>query len=188
MADKSLKRMRGDCCKANASAFFFYLSSGRYPTEAKIPPNDKRFKNGTVGGKWHQLVEFQKLIKNAYDWKLIQGTIIHNAEFKPMAHSWCEATCDDIGGLWNAHNSPDGRFVFDFTSTETHKFFLSVADFNRINHIPLEEEKNLWEGYEKHYHRFEYNPEEAKTIITQNMSTWKFYEFDSIAMDKELGW
>ena len=112
------KEIPGDCVGANTSVFYFYLSKGRYPNEAKIPPNvcpDKM-----IGGIDHQLVEFQKNIKRAYSWKLIQGTILNRMDSLPMAHCWCETTLEDIRGLWKRHSTLDGRFVFDFTQTKGH--------------------------------------------------------------------
>ena len=103
-----------------------------------------------------------------------------------MAHSWCEATLDDIGGLYKRQNTMDGRFVFDFTKTKGQLFFQSVFVHNLLCKIPLVNHDFEWDGNEHHYHRFEYNPEEAKAIILKNIGTWKFYEFDADAIDAEL--
>ena len=176
-----MKEILGDCVSANTSAFYFHLSAGRYPNNAKIPPNvcpDKM-----IGGKDHQLVEFQKNIKRAYGWKLIQGTVINRMDLLPMAHSWCEATCEDIGGLWKDRGSLDGRFVFDFSETKGQLFFQSVRQFNILSNIPPEKHELAWQRNEHHYHRFEYNPDEAAAIINKNIGTWKFYEFDTEPLD-----
>ena len=171
----------GDCVEANASIFYFYLTKGRYPTGAKIPPNICPEK--MIGGIDHQPIEFQKNIKRAYDWKLIQGTIINRMDLLPMAHCWCETTLEDIRGLWKRHSTLDGRFVFDFTQTMGQLFFQSVRQFNNLSNVPLDEHSDTWEGYEHLYHRFEYNFDEAKEIINKNIGTWKFYEFDTDPID-----
>ena len=180
------KEILADCIEANTSAFYFHISKGRYPTGAKIPPNDKRFKGTTVGGKDHQIDELKKNVERAYDWKLIQGTIINRMDLLPMAHCWCEATLEDIGGLWKRHSTLSGRFVFDFTQTKGQLFFQSVRQFNILSNIPPEKHELAWEGNEHHYHRFEYNPAEAEEIIQKNVGTWKFYEFDSKAIDTDV--
>ena len=180
----AMKKILTDCVSANTSAFYFHLSLGRYPTAAKIPPNVCPEK--MIGGKDHQLVEFKKNIERAYDWKLVQGTILNRMDLLPMAHCWCEATLDDNGGLYQRHKTLDGRFVFDFTKTKGQLFFQSVYTSNILFKIPSEEHEYYWEGNEHHYHRFEYNPAEAKAIINKNVGTWKFYEFDAEAIDAEL--
>ena len=172
-----LKKQIGDCVKANTRAFCFYLKSGRYPTDAKIPPNMSPDK--MIGGREHQLPAFQENIKHAYAWKLIQGTMINRMDFLPMAHCWCEATLEDVKGLYKRHSTLTGRFVFDFTKTKGQLFFQSVVQFNILGNIPPEKYELAWEGNEHLYHRFEYNPEEAEVIINKNIGTWKFYEFDS---------
>ena len=174
----------GDCVEANASAFYFHIIQDKYPNNAKIPPNVNPDK--MVGGVDHQFVAFKENVKRAYDWKLIQGTIINRLDLLPMAHSWCEATLDDTGGLYKRHSTLDGRFVFDFTKTTGQLFFQSVRQFNILSNIPPEEHELAWEGNEHHYHRFEYNPEEAKAIIQKNIGTWTFYEFDSESLNAEL--
>ena len=176
---------RADCVEANASAFYFHLTQGSYPVSAKIPPNVSPDK--MVGSKDHQLVEFQKNVGRAYDWKLIQGTIINRMDLLPMAHTWCEATLNDIGGLWKRQSTLDGRFVFDFTKTKLRLFFQSVYLHNILCKIPPKNFESEWKGNEHHYHRFEYNPEEAEMVIQKNFGTWKFYGFDAEAMDAELG-
>ena len=181
---KPKKEALGNCVEANTSAFYFDLTMGRYPTEAKIPPNVSPDK--MVGGIDHQFIEFKKNVERAYDWKLIQGTIINRMDLLPMAHCWCEATLDDNGGLYQRHKTLDGRFVFDFTKTKGQLFFQSVYTSNILFKIPSEEHEYYWEGNEHHYHRFEYNPAEAKAIINKNVGTWKFYEFDAEAIDAEL--
>ena len=180
---KGLKPM-GDCVEANASAFYFHIIQDKYPNNAKIPPNVNPDK--MIGGVDHQFVAFKENVKRAYDWKLIQGTIINRMDFLPMPHSWCEATLDDTGGLYKRHNTLDGRFVFDFTKTKGQLFFQSVFVHNLLCKIPLVNHDFEWDGNEHHYHRFEYNPEEAKAIILKNIGTWKFYEFDADAIDAEL--
>ena len=85
---KPKKEALGNCVEANTSAFYFDLTMGRYPTEAKIPPNVSPDK--MVGGVDHQFIEFKKNVERAYDWKLIQGTIINRMDLLPMAHCWCE--------------------------------------------------------------------------------------------------
>ena len=177
----AMKEILTDCVSANTSAFYFYLSLGRYPTAAKIPPNVCPEK--MVGGKDHQLVEFQKNIERAYDWKLVQGTILNRMDLLPMAHCWCEATLEDIGGIWQRHSTLDGRFVFDFTETKGQLFFQSVRLFNLLSNIPLDKHSDAWEGYKHLYYRFEYNPDEAKVIINKHIGTWKFYEFDTDPLD-----
>ena len=175
------KEILGDCIDANTSAFYFHLSQGRYPKDAKIPPNvcpDKM-----IGGIDHQLAEFQKNIKRAYSWKLIQGTILNRMDSLPMAHCWCETTLDDVRDLWKRHSILDGRFVFDFTETKGQLFFQSVRQFNTLSNVPLDEHSDAWEGYEHLYHRYEYNFDEAKEIINKNIGTWKFYEFDTDPID-----
>ena len=184
LSDIFKQKTLGDCVSANTSAFYFHLTKGSYPTDAKIPPNISP--DEMVGTVDHQFVQFKKNVKRAYDWKLIQGTIINRLDGLPMAHCWCEATLDDMGGLYQRHKTLDGRFVFDFTRTEIELFFKSVYELNMINRIPLEAHKSYWEGNEHHYHRFEYNPEEASVIIQKNIGTWKFYEFDADAIDAEL--
>jgi len=175
----------GNCVEANASAFYFHIIQGKYPTDAKIPPNKTPDK--MVGGVDHQFVAFKENVKRAYDWKLIQGTIINRLDELPMAHCWCEATLDDTGGLYQRHKTLDGRFVFDFTRTEGELFFKSAYELNMMNRIPLEAHKSYWEGNEHHYHRFEYNREEASVVINKNNGVWKFYEFDAEGMNAELG-
>ena len=184
LSDIFKQKTLGDCVSANTSAFHFKLTKGSYPPKAKIPPNvspDKMI--GTVD---HQFIAFKENVKRAYDWKLIQGTIINRMDLLPMAHCWCEATLDDTGGLYQRHKTLDGRFVFDFTKTEGELFFKSVYEMNKIHRIPLDEHKSSWEGNEHHYHRFEYNAEEASAIINKNIGVWKFYEFDSDGINAEL--
>ena len=171
----------GDCVSANPHAFHFFLSEGMYPTKPKIPPNV--CPEEMIGGVDHQLVEFQKNIKRAYDWKLIQGTILNRLDSLPMAHCWCEANLDDIGGLWKRHGTLDGRFVFDFTERKGQLFFQSVRQFNLLSNVPLDEHSDAWGEYKHLYHRFEYNPDEAKIIINKHIGTWKFYEFDIDPID-----
>jgi len=168
----------GDCVEANASTFHFYLAHGRYPNKAKIPPNICPEK--MIGSKDHQLVAFQQNIKTALEWRLVQGTILYLADKLPMVHSWCEATLEDIGGLWRTHHSQNGRFVFDFSSREfSPLFFQSVEQFNALGSIPLDDHPELWKGYEHLYHRNEYNFEEAAEVINKSFGTWKFYEIDT---------
>ncbi len=167
----------GDCVEANTSAFIFFLSRGRYPTDPKIPPNvcpDKM-----IGGIDHQLAAFRNNVQRAYDWKLIQGTIINRMDLLPMAHSWCEATLDDVKGLYKLHKTMDGRFIFDFSETKGRLFFQSVWEFNRLTKVPPGKYPEEWKGFEHLYHRYEYNFEEAGEIIQKNTGTWTFYEFDT---------
>ena len=132
-----------------------------------------------IGGADHQLAAFQKNVQLAYDWRLLQGTIISRLDFLPMAHCWCEATLEDIRGLYKRHNTLDGRFVFDFSETKGQLFFQSVSQFNLLWNVPPNTHQHRWEGLEHLYHRYEYNFEEAKVIINKNIGTWKFYEFDT---------
>ena len=178
------KEIRGDCVSANAEAFLGGIEDGRYPTKAKIPPNVSPDK--MVGTVDHQFVAFKENVKRAYDWKFIQGTIINRMDLLPMAHSWCEATLDYIGGLWKRHSTLSGRFVFDFTKTKQVLFFQSVRQFNILCNLPPEKHELAWEGNEHHYHRFEYNPKEAREIMNKHRGTFKFYEFDDVAIDAEL--
>ena len=124
----------GDCVEANTSAFYFHITQGRYPADAKIPPNV--CPNKMIGGIDHQLAAFRNNVQRAYDWKLIQGTIINRMDLLPMAHCWCEATLENIGGLWKRQSTLDGRFVFDFTKTKGQLFFQSVMRFNILSKIP----------------------------------------------------
>ena len=171
----------GDCLSANSSAFYFYLTKGKYPTDTKIPPNVSP--EEMIGGIDHQFVAFKEHVKRAYDWKLIQGTIINRMDLLPMAHCWCEATLEDVKGLYKRHSTLTGRFVFDFTKTKGQLFFQSVVQFNILGNIPPEKHKLAWEGNEHLYHRFEYNPDEAEEIIKKHTGTWKFYEFDAASID-----
>jgi hypothetical protein len=185
LSDIFKQKTLGDCVSANASAFLYKLTKGSYPNKAKIPPNISPDK--MIGGIDHQFVAFKENVKRAYDWKLIQGTTINRMDLLPMAHSWCEATLDDTDGLYKRHSTLDGRFVFDFTKTTGQLFFQSVYAFNILSRVPAEKYELDWEGNEHHYHRFEYNPEEASAISLNNMGVFKFYEFDSEAMNAELG-
>ena len=99
-----------------------------------------------IGGKDHQVVEFQKNVKRAYDWKLVQGTIINRMDLLPMSHCWCEATLEDIGDLWKRHSTLTGRFVFDFTTTKGQLFFQSVTQFNILTNIPPEKNELVGKG------------------------------------------
>ena len=183
MSDK----VRSDCVEANTKAFYFQITSPNgcsFPTDAMIPPNTTPSK--MIGGKDHQIAEFKKNVEHAYDWKLIQGTIINRMDLLPMAHCWCEATLEDIGELYKRHSTLTGRFVFDFTKTKGQLFFQSVVQFNILGNLPPEKHELAWQGNEHHYHRFEYNPEQAREIIQKNIGTWKFYEFDADAIDAEL--
>jgi hypothetical protein len=182
------QKILGDCVSANAQAFL-WIADGKYPHNAKIPPN-----TGVYGvedySDWHDAVEFKKLVKSAYAWKLIQGTTISAEDGKPMAHSWCEATIEDIKGAWNFFNTTDGRMVFDFTSSRGGLLFLqSVNHFNMINKIPPADNPQVWSGYEWLYKRFEYNPEQFKDLVykPENMGHWKFYEFDAVEINKHSG-
>ena len=176
-----LKKQIGDCVKANTRAFCFYLKSGRYPTDAKIPPNMSPDK--MIGGREHQLPAFQKNIKHAYAWKLIQGTMINRMDFLPMTHCWCEATIDDVRGLYKLHKTLDGRFVFDFTKTKGRLFFQSAWEFNLLNKVPLDKYPQEWKGFEHLYHRYEYHFDEAEALMLKGRGTWKFYEFDTAPID-----
>ena len=167
----------GDCVEANVRAFCRYLKDGKYPTEAKIPPNV--CPDEMIGGREHQLPAFQKNIKRAYGWKLIQGTIINRMDFLPMAHCWCEATLDDMSGLYKLHRTLDGRFVFDFSERMSELFFLSAWKFGQNESVPLDKFPEKWKGVEHLYHRYEYNFDEAKEVMMKNFGTWKFYEFDT---------
>ena len=180
------KQDYGDCVSANADAFLNYLALGKYPSQAKILPN---IEGQIHGAKWHQLIEFQKLIKGATDWRLVQGTIINQEDLHPMAYSWCEATVEDVRGLWNHFGSSDGRFVFDFTSNNGILCLQSVIQFNILNQIPLDDNGFTWQGYEWLYKRFEYTFDEFYKIVYKpsNLGEWKFYEFEANKVDHHAG-
>ena len=136
-----------------------------------------------IGGIDHQLIEFQKNIKRALDWKLIQGTILNRMDSLPMAHCWCETTLEDIRGLWQRHSTLDGRFVFDFTNTKGQLFFQSVRQFNLINNVPPDNYPQKWKDLEHLYHRYEYDSDEAMKLTHKHHGTWTFYEFDTGPID-----
>jgi len=184
LSDIFKQKALGDCVSANISALVWQIDQGKYPTKAKIPPNVSPDK--MVGGVDHQFVAFKENVKRAYDWKLIQGTIINKLDLLPMAHSWCEATLDDTGGLYKRHTTLDGRFVFDFTKTDGQLFFISAYAFDILNRVPVEDHELDWEGNEHHYHRFEYNAEEALTIMNESRGIFTFYEFDADAINAEF--
>ena len=170
-----------DCAEANIRAFCIHLKEGRYPSDAKIPPNV--CPDEMIGGVEHQLPAFQKNIKRAYGWTLIQGTVINRLDDMPMVHCWCEATLDDVHGLYQLHRTLDGRFVFDFTERKSDLFFLSAWQYNLRNNVPLDRYPEAWKEYEHLYHRYEYNFDEAEAITLKNIGKCTFYEFDTDPID-----